>query len=254
MSIRTNKYKVKNLIVPKHVLVSVFDKSGLLELVQAVLYVNPDAMFYSTGGTEKKIIEALSVYADSIQIADKGFVAAHYTSVELYTGAPEMEGGLVKTLHPKIHAGLLGERGNSAHEDYLQNILPGPDEIPGVYFDVLVGNLYPFVSTVRAPDCTPEKARVNIDIGGPTMIRAAAKNWLSIAVVSDVGQYSKLIEDLLAKKGTDLEMRFGLMQDAFELICIYDLAIADYNSDLDYARDVRPMLDIEIENTEVNHG
>ena len=101
MSIRENVYQVIDLIKPEHVLVSVFDKNGLEGLVRGILEVNPSAKFYSTGGTGKKIIEILGPQSGK-----------NYVSVEEFTGAPEMEGGLVKTLHPKIHAGLLAERGN----------------------------------------------------------------------------------------------------------------------------------------------
>jgi len=107
VAIRENVYQVVDLIRPAHILVSVFDKSGLEALVRGILGANPSAVFYSTGGTGKKIIEIL------------GGGSSNYKPVEEFTGAPEMEGGLVKTLHPKIHAGLLAERGNPAHEEYL---------------------------------------------------------------------------------------------------------------------------------------
>jgi phosphoribosylaminoimidazolecarboxamide formyltransferase/IMP cyclohydrolase len=178
MSIRENIYQVIDLIKPAHILVSVFDKTGLDELVNGILEVNADARFYSTGGTGNKIMDILGTNA-----------SRNYISVEDYTGAPEMEGGLVKTLHPKIHAGLLAERGNPAHEDYLSRTLSEMSGSRGVYFDIFVGNLYPFTSVVAQEGTTSETARVNIDIGGPAMTMASAKNWHSIAVLTSVLQY-----------------------------------------------------------------
>jgi phosphoribosylaminoimidazolecarboxamide formyltransferase/IMP cyclohydrolase len=190
MSIRENIYKVVDLIKPSNVLVSVFDKGGLEELIKALIEVNPDIKFYSTGGTGKKIIDILGVSA-----------SRNYISVEDFTGAPEMEGGLVKTLHPKIHAGLLAERGNPAHEGYLFETLAGMGMTPGVYFDIFVGNLYPFTSVIEKEDTTSETARVNIDIGGPAMTMASAKNWHSIAVLTSASQYSGFIQSLKANSG-----------------------------------------------------
>ena len=179
MSIRENIHQVIDMIKPEHVLVSVFDKSGLEDLVRGILEVSPSAKFYSTGGTGKKIAEILGDNASK-----------NYIPVEEFTGAPEMEGGLVKTLHPKIHAGLLAERGNPAHEEYLYKILAGMGGRPGVYFDIFVGNLYPFTSVIAKEGTTSETARVNIDIGGPAMTMASAKNWHSIAVLTSTSQYA----------------------------------------------------------------
>ena len=120
MSIRENIYQVIDLIKPDNILVSVFDKGGLDELVNGIIGINRAAKFYSTGGTGKKIVELLGTKASK-----------NYLSVEEFTGAPEMEGGLVKTLHPKIHAGLLAERGNPAHEEYLGKTLAFDGRDPG---------------------------------------------------------------------------------------------------------------------------
>jgi len=234
MSIRENKYTVLDRIRPEHVLVSVFDKAGLDNLVSGMLGANPGARFYSTGGTGKKIIEILGTKAP-----------ANYTPVEEFTGAPEMEGGLVKTLHPKIHAGLLAERGNPAHEDYLYKTLSSMGNTPGVYFDVFVGNLYPFTSVVAKEGTTPETARVNIDIGGPAMTMASAKNWHSIAVLTSPSQYDGFISSLKADGGSiSLEQRFSLACEAMKSIGEYRSAIGDYFSGLDFGRDVRPFLNI----------
>ncbi len=232
MSIRENIYQVAELIKPSHILVSVFDKSGLDDLVKGILDVNRAAKFYSTGGTGKKIIEILGPDA-----------AANYTSVEDFTGAPEMEGGLVKTLHPKIHAGLLAERGNPSHEEYLYKTLAMMGGSPGVYFDIFVGNLYPFTSVIAKEGTTPETARVNIDIGGPAMTMASAKNWHSVAVLTSPGQYRDFISALKVNKGMiGLQQRFDLAAAAMKSIGEYRTAIGNYFSSLDFSKDVRPNL------------
>jgi phosphoribosylaminoimidazolecarboxamide formyltransferase/IMP cyclohydrolase len=234
MSIRENIYQVIDLIRPDNILVSVFDKSGLEELVKGILEANPAVKFYSTGGTGKKIIEILGSKA-----------SGNYVSVEEYTGAPEMEGGLVKTLHPKIHAGLLAERGNPAHEEYLYKILAREGTCAGVYFDVFVGNLYPFTSVISKEGATAETARVNIDIGGPAMTMASAKNWHSVAVLTNPSQYGGFITSLKDHDGRiSLEQRFGLAAQAVKLVGEYRTAIGDYFSKLDYGRDVKPFLDV----------
>lgn len=234
MSIRENIHQVVNLIKPEHVLVSVFDKSGLEDLVRGILEVSPSAKFYSTGGTGKKIAEILGDSASK-----------NYISVEEFTGAPEMEGGLVKTLHPKIHAGLLAERGNPAHEEYLYKVLAGMGGRPGVYFDIFVGNLYPFTSVIAKEGTTSETARVNIDIGGPAMTMASAKNWHSIAVLTSTSQYAGFIGSLKKQNGRiSLEQRFKLAAEAMQSIGEYRTAIGRYFSALDFGKDVRPFLDI----------
>jgi phosphoribosylaminoimidazolecarboxamide formyltransferase/IMP cyclohydrolase len=235
MSIRENVYSVVDRIKPSNVLVSVFDKGGLEELIEALLEVNPDIRFYSTGGTGKKIIDTLGINASK-----------NYISVEEFTGAPEMEGGLVKTLHPKVHAGLLAERGNPSHEEYLFETLAGLGLTPGVYFDVFVGNLYPFTSVVAKEDATPETARVNIDVGGPAMTMASAKNWHSIAVLTESSQYADFIRSLKENNGhTTLEQRFNLAVTAMRSIGEYRSAIGDYFSRLNFEKDVKPALRID---------
>lgn len=235
MSIRENAYNVIDLIIPSHILVSVFDKNGLEELIKDILKLNPKAKFYSTGGTGKKITEILGADASE-----------NYTSVEDFTGAPEMEGGLVKTLHPKIHAGLLAERGNPAHEEYLYKTLSRMGGSPGVYFDVFVGNLYPFTSVISKEGTTSETARVNIDIGGPAMTMASAKNWHSIAVLTASSQYPDFVSSLKANNGKiSLEMRFTLAKQAMKAIGEYRTAIGDYFSKLDYNKDVKNYLNIK---------
>jgi len=235
MSIRENIYQVIDLIKPEHILVSVFDKNGLDELVKGILEVNSDARFYSTGGTGKKIIEILGPQSKK-----------NYVSVEDFTGAPEMEGGLVKTLHPKIHAGLLAERGNPSHEEYLYKILAQNGGMPGVYFDIFVGNLYPFTSVIAKEETTSETARINIDIGGPAMTMASAKNWHSVAVLTSANQYAGFIQAMKNQNGrTGLEQRFKLAAQAMKSIGEYRTAIGNYFSALDFGKDVRPFLSIK---------
>ena len=235
MSIRENIYRVVDLIKPSHILVSVFDKQGLDELVNGIVGVNAEARFYSTGGTGKKIVEILGSRAGK-----------NYVSVEEFTGAPEMEGGLVKTLHPKIHAGLLAERGNPAHEEYLYETLSRIGGAPGVYFDVFVGNLYPFTSVVAKPDSTPETARVNIDIGGPAMTMASAKNWHSVAVLTSPAQYSPFVGSVKEHNGMiNLAQRFDLAKEAMRAVGEYRTSIANYFLALDYEADVRPTLNLK---------
>ena len=234
MSIRENIHQVIDLIRPEHILVSVFDKTGLDDLIRGILGANPGARFYSTGGTGKKIIEVLGSKA-----------ATNYVSVEEFTGAPEMEGGLVKTLHPKVHAGLLAERGNRSHEEYLYKTMAQGGLPAGVYFDVFVGNLYPFTSVVAKEGTTSETARVNIDIGGPAMTMASAKNWHSVAVLTTPFQYPDFIAELKKNNGKiGLEQRFGLAVEAMKSIGEYRTAIGAYFSRLDFAKDVKPFLDI----------
>jgi len=225
MSIRKNKYPVVDLIPLNNVLVSTFDKSELYVLVDAIIGTNPGVIFYSTGGTGKEIIKILG----ELQ------ATKHYISVEDFTKAPEMEGGLVKTLHPKIHAGLLAERGNPAHEEYLYRVMEEMTKTLGVYSDVFIGNLYPFEKVISKEDSTPEDARVNIDIGGPTMTMAAAKNWHSVAVITSPDQYPDFVHNLKMNGGkTSLQMRFQLAKEAMKLIGNYRSAISKYFQDVDY--------------------
>ena len=235
MSIRENIHQVIDLIRPEHVLVSVFDKTGLDDLVKGILAANPEAKFYSTGGTGKKITEILGSAA-----------SRNYVPVEDFTGAPEMEGGLVKTLHPKIHAGLLAERGNPSHEEYLYGTLALGSTCGGVYFDVFVGNLYPFTSVIEKEGTTSETARVNIDIGGPAMTMASAKNWHSIAALTSPLQYADFLSRLKNNGNRiSLEQRFNLATQAMKSIGEYRSAIGSYFSKLDFHKDVKPYLNVQ---------
>jgi phosphoribosylaminoimidazolecarboxamide formyltransferase/IMP cyclohydrolase len=218
---RRNEHPVPRLIQPNNILLSVYDKKGLPELVQGIVRYNPEANFYSTGGTG-------SVVRDAIKD-----IGGNYISVEDFTKCPEMEGGLVKTLHPKIHSGLLAERNNPAHRLFFQRMAETTYTL-GVYFDVLVGNLYPFQKITLDTKNDAEDARANIDIGGPTMMMAAAKNWHSVAVLSDPCQYAEFIEDLNSGKGINAEKRFELAKFAMCQVGQYRRLIGEYFDSLDF--------------------
>jgi phosphoribosylaminoimidazolecarboxamide formyltransferase/IMP cyclohydrolase len=194
----------------QNVLASVSDKTGLDRLIPALVKINPGVRIYSTGGTYSALQALL------------GKKSKNLVSVSDYTGQPEMQGGLVKTLDFKIYLGLLSETYNPAHSDDLKRT-------QGVAIDMVVVNLYPFAQTVASPEATPEKARANIDIGGPCMVRASAKNFLRVASVTDPADYEGVIRELEAGKGIlSLKTRFGLAQKAFAHTAAYDTAIAAY--------------------------
>ena len=195
----------------ERVLVSVSDKSGLDRLIPQMADVNPDITFYSTGGTYKVLCEIL-----------KDRDAGRVVSVSEYTGQPEMQGGLVKTLDFKIYLGLLSETYNEAHKQDMARVQAQP-------IDVVIANLYPFKATVAKADTTPENARANIDIGGPCMVRAAAKNFIRVASVTDPADYDGMVEELRAHGGTlGLDTRLRLARKAFAHTAEYDTAIAAY--------------------------
>ena len=201
----------------KRVLVSVSDKAGLDELIPALIQVNPEIHFYSTGGTHAAIARILGPHD----------AARHLTQVQDYTGQPETQGGLVKTLDFKIYLGLLTEEYNDAHRADLERT-------GAVQLDMVVANLYPFESTVAHPGVSVEQARANIDIGGPCMIRAAAKNYLRVVSVVDPADYDALVT-LLRDKGGRLNLihRFELARKAFAHTARYDAAISEFLASCD---------------------
>lgn len=203
--------KVDDQVKINTLLVSVSDKTGLDTLIPGMVAVNPDLVILSTGGTFARIKEILGPGADM-----------HLQQVSDYTGQPETQGGLVKTLDFKIYLGLLTETYNQAHQADLVRTKARP-------IDMVVVNLYPFAQTIARPDMTLENARGNIDIGGPTMIRAAAKNFIRVASVTNPEDYSKILEKLTAGKGClTLADRYDLAARAFAHTAAYDRAIADY--------------------------
>jgi phosphoribosylaminoimidazolecarboxamide formyltransferase/IMP cyclohydrolase len=206
--------KVDNLVDVQHVLLSVSDKTGLDVLITGLVAVNPDIRLYSTGGTYARVSEILGAVG----------TARHLMQVSDYTGQPETQGGLVKTLDFKIYLGLLTETYNDAHRADLVRTRAIP-------IDMVVVNLYPFVATVAREGATVEEARANIDIGGPCMLRAAAKNYLRVTPVVDPADYALLLSKLRANRGAlDLQTRFEFACKTFAHTAAYDAAISTYLS------------------------
>ncbi len=203
--------QIDPLIEVRNVLISVSDKSNLNLLVTQLLEINPQVTLYSTGGTYNAI---------------RGFIGARaedrLKQVSAYTGQPETQGGLVKTLDFKIYLSILTETYNADHQGDLARTGAVP-------FDMVVVNLYPFKQTISKPDVTVEQARGNIDIGGPCMIRASAKNFIRVASVVDPEDYSAILSEMKAGKGRiSLDLRFRLAQKAFGHTAAYDQMIAEY--------------------------
>lgn len=186
----------------KRALISVSDKTNILEFAQGLQAMGIEIL--STGGTAK-LLDDNGV--DVIEVSD-------------HTGFPEMMAGRLKTLHPMIHGGILGRRDIDGDAMQEHGIAP---------IDLVVVNLYPFEQTVANPDCDLPLAIENIDIGGPTMVRAAAKNHKDVAIVVDVNDYAEILETLAEKDRTlDHATRFALAVKAFEHTAAYDSTIANY--------------------------
>ena len=188
-------------------LISVSDKTGIVDFARELAALGVKLL--STGGTAKLL-------------ADAGLPV---TEVAELTGFPEMLDGRVKTLHPRIHGGLLARRDVPAHMQALA-------EHGITTIELLVVNLYPFEATVAKPGCTLEDAIENIDIGGPAMVRSAAKNWKDVAVLTDASQYAGVLAELRAGGAVSQATRFALSVAAFNRISNYDAAISDYLSSL----------------------
>jgi phosphoribosylaminoimidazolecarboxamide formyltransferase/IMP cyclohydrolase len=191
-------------------LISVSDKSGIVEFAQALAGLGIGIL--STGGTAK--------------LLEKAGVAV--TEVSAHTGFPEMLDGRVKTLHPKIHGGLLARRDSPAHMNALREAGIEP-------IDLVVVNLYPFQATVADPDCRFEDAIENIDIGGPSMLRAAAKNHAGVAVLVDPADYAGVLDELRQTGTVSDATRLALAKKVFAHTAAYDGAIANYLFALDEA-------------------
>src|SRR5882724_5912297 len=182
-------------------LLSVSDKSGLIDF--AKILVEASVELISTGGTAKAIREA------GLPVKD---ISAH-------TGFPEMMDGRVKTLHPKIHGGLLYIRGNATHEAAAREHDIAP-------IDLVVVNLYPFEQTVAKPNVALHEAIENIDIGGPSMLRSAAKNHESVTVIVDPADYAEVAKQISESGETTLELRRMLCAKVYARTAAYDGAIA----------------------------
>jgi phosphoribosylaminoimidazolecarboxamide formyltransferase/IMP cyclohydrolase len=189
-------------------LISVSDKTGIVAFAQALHALS--IRLVSTGGTARLLAEAGLPVVEVAQL----------------TGFPEMLDGRVKTLHPAVHGALLARRDLPAHMAAL--------EAHGIgTIDIVAINLYPFEATVARAGCTLEEAIENIDIGGPAMVRSAAKNWQDVAVLTDAGQYEGVLAELRATGEVARSTRFALAVAAFNRISQYDGAISDYLSSLD---------------------
>ncbi len=206
--------KIDDLVKVRTILASVSDKNGLETFIPKLLERNPDLRILSTGGTFGRLREILGNKAEAClkQVSD-------------FTGQPETQGGLVKTLDFKIYLGLLTETYNEAHRQDLERTGAVP-------IDMVVVNLYPFKETIAKSGVTVEQARGNIDIGGPCMIRAAAKNFIRTAPVTDPSDYDMILSEMAKHEGkTSLDLRFRLAQKAFAHTADYDGAIAAYLKD-----------------------
>jgi len=189
-------------------LISLTDKSGIEGFAGELADLGIELL--STGGTAKKLRDA------GLTVMD----------VSDFTGFPEMLDGRVKTLHPKVHGGILNQRSNSDHqkqcaEHGLKNI------------DIIAVNLYAFEKTIADPNCLLANAIENIDIGGPTMLRAAAKNFHDVTVVVDPADYPLVITELKESGNTTLKTRFNLMRKVYALTAAYDTAISAWLEKVD---------------------
>ena len=188
----------------KQALLSVSDKTGLVDFARVLQGLGTTIL--STGGTAARLREA----------------GVPVTEVSDYTGFPEMLDGRVKTLHPRVHGGILARRDLPAHVNAIN-----AHGIPPI--DMVVVNLYPFSATVADPNCTLDEAIENIDIGGPAMVRSAAKNYAHVAVVTDPADYAAVAAELTASGGSlSQATRFGLAKKAFSHTAAYDGAISNY--------------------------
>jgi len=200
-----------DLVSIRTAVVSVFDKSNLDRLVPGLLKSCPSIKIYSSGGTAKHIRSLLGDKADEMLF-----------DVSSYTEMPETEGGLVKTLHHKLFLGYLTETYCEAHQEDLKR----EGAVP---IDLVVCNLYPFEEVTAMSGTNVEDSRGHIDVGGPSMVRAAAKNFLRVATVVDPEDYDGLLEEIEKESGAlGLNTRFKLSAKAFDLLARYNRAIADY--------------------------
>ena len=193
----------------KRALISVSDKTGVVTFAKFLAKQNVEIL--STGGTAKLL-------------ADNG---VKVIEVGAYTGFPEMMDGRVKTLHPKIHGGILARRDVASHADAMRE-----HQIPPI--DMVVVNLYPFAATIAKPNVALDDAIENIDIGGPAMVRSAAKNYAFVSIVTNVTDYANLMDEIIARQGSvSAATRFALAKKAFSHTAEYDGMIANFLTSLD---------------------
>lgn len=189
-------------------LISLTDKSGIEDFARALTELGVEIL--STGGTAKKM-------------RDEGIAV---TDVSEFTGFPEMLDGRVKTLHPLVHGGILNQRENSDHRQQCRE--HGIRDI-----DIVAVNLYAFEKTVADPSCSLGDAIENIDIGGPTLLRASAKNFRDVTVIVDPADYAQVLAEIKATGNTTLKTRFKLAVKVFQLTSTYDTTIADWLTKVD---------------------
>lgn len=189
-------------------LISLTDKSGIEDFAKALTEMGVEIL--STGGTAKKM-------------RDKGIAV---TDVSEFTGFPEMLDGRVKTLHPLVHGGILNQRDNMDHQQQCRKHGIKP-------IDIVAVNLYAFEKTVADPNCSLADAIENIDIGGPTLLRASAKNFRDVTVIVDPADYAQVLDEIRATGNTTLKTRFKLAVKVFQLTSTYDTAIADWLAKVD---------------------
>jgi len=189
-------------------LISLTDKAGIEDFARSLQEMGVEIL--STGGTAKKMRE------NGIKVKD----------VSEFTGFPEMLDGRVKTLHPKVHGGILAQKTNPDHLNQMAQHGLKP-------IDLIAVNLYAFDKTVAKPDCTLADAIENIDIGGPTMLRAAAKNYRDVTVLVDPADYPQVIAEMRASGNTTLKTRFRLARKVFALTSRYDTAISAWLEKID---------------------
>ncbi len=192
----------------KRALISLTDKSGIEEFAKELSLLGIELL--STGGTAAKIRDS------GIEVMD----------VSEFTGFPEMLDGRVKTLHPKVHGGILNQRSNKEHQEQcaqygLKNI------------DIIAVNLYAFEKTIADPNCSLADAIENIDIGGPTMLRASAKNFHDVTVIVDPADYALVLQEIKATGNTTLKTRFRLAAKVFKLTSTYDTTISAWLEKVD---------------------
>ncbi len=205
---------VDDRVPVKNALVSVADKSGLEPFVEKLWRTIPDLTIYSTGGT----YTLLASLAERLG-RETPALLPRLRSISSYTGQPEMQGGLVKTLDFRVYLGLLSERYNQDHQADLARTGAVP-------FDMTVCSFYPFENTAERPDATLEDLRSNIDIGGPTMLRASAKNYLRVLPVCRSEDYDRVLEELKTHDGrTPLAFRLAMALEAFRCTARYEEAI-----------------------------
>lgn len=206
--------EIDDLVKVNTAIMSVSDKSGLETFVPELIKINPDITIYSTGGTHKKLMEITNGNDKNVK------------DVASYIGQPETEGGLVKTLDFKLFLGYLTETYCLSHQQDLKRTGSVP-------IDLAVFNLYPFEQTVAKEGIDYEDARMNIDIGGPSALRAAAKNWHRVTTVVKSDDYRALLLEMKKNEGcTTAETRFELQKKVFNHLAGYNTAIDNFNQEV----------------------